>query len=167
MKRIISLLICALLLVSFSGCGKQQVSPEATLSPMEEYKLLGVPMSAPDEAEKADYSAQNGTTAQITFVFDGFSLIYRGGKVLTFTSGVYEKALSTEYTETESDDENVMIRLSVTTTESGNFLIEWSAGDYGYSLYSPDKIPEEEILSMAKSLALKTWRLERADRKDS
>ncbi|MDD2648937.1 MAG: hypothetical protein PHI27_06810 [Eubacteriales bacterium] len=163
MKRLFCCLLILLLSVTLCSCGSKKSAPEATESPLEAYQLLKVPMSAPAEAEKADYSAQGGTIAQITFVYDGFSFVYRGGKTVDFTSGVYEKALSTKYVEALSDNESETIRLSITVTESGNFLIEWTAGDYGFSLYSPDKILEEQILSMAESLALKTWRLEKAE----
>jgi hypothetical protein len=124
------------------------------VSGLEDFESLGVKMSLPSEATAAEFYIISGEIAEVQFIVNDSSFVYRGSQVVKEgLDGVYE-----EFGDAETITESGITggyQIVVDVAPSGTLRAIWtrSSGEVAYSLTATGSIPRANFSEIAGQLA--------------
>lgn len=165
MKKWMIVFMTAVLALGISACGaKQNEGSESTSSgdteianPIkdaaeDDFELLGVKLTAPENAEDVKLSTIGDEVGQVVFTLDGHEYTYRGGKTEEDISGIYDEFEGDPISyNVPVGDLNVEVTTKVTA--QGAYLSEWMWDNVKYSLYTADNVGDGVMTDLYTALA--------------
>lgn len=168
MKKLLSILMAAMLLFVFAGCsgetekeentengiGTQIPNPIKEMGSGEEIEsALGFTVKVPDGSMDVSYSTISSEIAQAQFTYGDNNYVLRASKLTDDFTGVYEDFEEAKtITTTISDGTSVLVTYKAIV--KGGFVALWTVGEISYSLYSGDEIADEDAESFASSVVM-------------
>ena len=155
MKRIFAIVLAACCVLALAACtakktedtgdNSQLPNPAHECTAEELTEKTGITLNVPITAVDITYSYIEGDTplAQVSFVYQGQTYIYRGQKTQTVQdiSGMYY-----EWTKTTNDSEDVPYTCYF--TDEGQGMALWHTDGVSYTLGMTENVTEELLVTM-------------------
>lgn len=169
MKKLLSILTAAALLIAFAACAARPPAPGPTETAAQlpnpvvdvpdasAFSKLGVAIGAPQGAEDVSYSIIAGKIAQILFAYGGRGYTYRAAKTDEDISGVYE-TFDDNMLSTVVDADGYSVEVTTRTIGGGEngALASWTCGAAQYTLYTGDAANADDVAALSALLAAST-----------
>ncbi len=169
MKKLLSILTAAALMLAFVACADSPSAPEPAetaaqlpnpvvdVADASAFSRLGVTIGAPQGAEDVRYSVIADKIAQILFAYGGRVYTYRAAKTAEDISGVYE-TFDGDVRSTVVDADGYSVEVTTRTIGGGEngALSGWTCGEAQYTLYTGDAVNADDIASLSALLAAST-----------
>ncbi|MDR2107888.1 MAG: hypothetical protein LBP28_00285 [Coriobacteriales bacterium] len=135
-----------------SSSAAQLPNPQKRVSGLDDFKALNLRMSVPTEAADVSFYIIGEEIAEVDFLVNDTSFIYRGSAVAQSNlSGVYEE-FSSPQTQSVTRD-GVQATLTVEIATSGILRATWTWPEGNYSLIGTGSIPQQNFTDIAVQLA--------------
>ena len=145
MKKLVSVLLCVILLLSLGSCTKKEQNIQTLSSAAEVSELLNISFLVPATAKYTTFTITDNELAQAHFTFNGFVFDMYASKVLSgknlcSVKADYAGALSLEFDERAS--------LTASSYTDGSRSCEWTKDGTNYFLYCHKSASDDVFLEI-------------------
>ena len=173
MKKVIALVLCLVsLMFVLSSCKlkKEETEPEpeivaptddgdtGVVNPMTEvdspktFQLGGFAITPPEgSTDIVCHYIDDYSIAQVKFTYQGHEYTYRASTSLTDISGVYG-TFKTDVISLNVGEGEYASTIEIKTTDEDGRLCSWSLSPVTFSLFTPDKMTDDEIKAVVISI---------------
>ncbi len=145
MKKIISALLCVLLLFCIGSCAKKEQNIQTLSSAAEVAELLNIDFSVPATAKYTTFTITDNELAQAHFTFNGFVFDMYASKILLAKDMLSIKAQNIGAVSLEFDER---ADLSVISYSDGSRGCEWTKDGTHYVLYCHKSASDDVFLEI-------------------
>lgn len=133
MRKIVSILLCLIIVFCVSACADKKEVEVQTLSSAEEVsELLNVAFAVPATAKYCAFTITDNIVGQAHFTFNGFVFDMYASKLLSGTDLHQNKA---DYSGAVSLDFDDRADISINSYSDGSRVCEWTKDGTNYAIY--------------------------------
>ena len=149
MKKIISVIIIMVLLLSLASCSEKTNDVVSAQSADEVASSVGISFSVPDSAKYATYSIINTHIGEARFTFNSVVFVYCGSKI---SAGESLHRVNGKVTTTTTLEIDTRATVSVDSYQEGWRLASWNYGGTNYTLFTEKAVSDDAITELCDLL---------------
>lgn len=173
MKKLLTIILCALLSLLTLACGAtktpkipapseanagtQLPSPMVFVETAAAFSELGITIDAPEGASEVSYSIIGDKIAQIQFQFGGFDYTYRASSKESDIAGIHDARTNAFVFDVVYDGFDATFEVVIQSAASGGKLAHWEQGGIHYTLWCAGMPDDDAFKACALRAMAKTF----------